>query len=41
MIKKRIALIATIRKREELVDWARFSKFRLAACELATHTTGN
>jgi len=42
MNKKRIALIAHDHKKEELIEWALFNKFRLAQCELyATGTTGS
>jgi methylglyoxal synthase len=42
MNKKRIALIAHDHKKEELVEWALFNKFRLAECDLfATNTTGS
>lgn len=41
MNKKRVALIAHDHKKDELVEWAVFNKFRLAECELyATGTTG-
>ena len=41
MNKKRVALIAHDHKKEELVEWAIYNKFRLAECELfATGTTG-
>ena len=41
MNKKRVALIAHDHKKDELVEWAVFNKFRLAECELyATSTTG-
>lgn len=41
MNKKRVALIAHDHKKEELVEWALYNKFRLAGCELfATCTTG-
>lgn len=41
MNKKRIALIAHDHKKDELVEWALYNKFRLAECELyATSTTG-
>lgn len=39
--KKRVALIAHDHKKEELIEWALFNKFRLAECDLfATGTTG-
>ena len=39
--KKRVALIAHDHKKDELVEWALFNKFRLAECDLfATGTTG-
>lgn len=42
MNKKRVALIAHDHRKEELVEWAQFNKFRLAECELfATGTTGS
>ncbi|MEX2233064.1 MAG: methylglyoxal synthase [Cyclobacteriaceae bacterium] len=42
MNKKRVALIAHDHKKEELVEWALYNKFRLAECELfATGTTGS
>lgn len=42
MNKKRVALIAHDHKKEELVEWALYNKFRLAQCELfATSTTGS
>jgi methylglyoxal synthase len=41
MNKKRVALIAHDHKKNELVEWALYNKFRLAECELfATSTTG-
>ena len=41
MNKKRIALIAHDHKKDELVEWALYNKFRLGECELfATSTTG-
>ena len=41
MNKKRVALIAHDHKKDELVEWAVYNKFRLAECELyATSTTG-
>ncbi|MGC1244483.1 MAG: methylglyoxal synthase [Chryseosolibacter sp.] len=41
MNKKRVALIAHDHKKDELVEWAVFNRFRLAECELyATGTTG-
>jgi methylglyoxal synthase len=41
MNKKRIALIAHDHKKEELIEWALYNKFRLSECELfATSTTG-
>jgi len=41
MNKKRIALIAHDHKKEELVEWALYNKFRLSECDLvATSTTG-
>lgn len=41
MNKKRVALIAHDHKKDELVEWAVYNKFRLAECELfATGTTG-
>ena len=42
MNKKRIALIAHDHKKDELVEWAHYNKFRLAECDLfATSTTGS
>ena len=41
MNKKRVALIAHDHKKQELVEWAVYNKFRLADCVLfATGTTG-
>lgn len=41
MNKKRIALIAHDHKKDELVEWVLYNKFRLAECDLfATSTTG-
>ncbi len=41
MNRKRIALIAHDHKKEELVEWALYNKFRLMECDLvATSTTG-
>ena len=42
MNKKRVALIAHDHKKDELVEWALYNKFRLKECELyATGTTGS
>lgn len=42
MNKKRVALIAHDHMKDDLVEWAKFNKFRLAECELlATGTTGS
>jgi methylglyoxal synthase len=42
MNRNRIALIAHDHKKDELVEWALYNKFRLTECELyATSTTGS
>jgi methylglyoxal synthase len=41
MNRKRVALIAHDHKKDELIDWAKYNRFRLKECELfATGTTG-